>query len=122
MAFGEQLKHKADEVHLQDKAKDFGDAVAEVIKEAIGLIAGLAQDNRPKVDDALNKAEAKLVQTSGGKHAETVTKVRASVDKGIDKLVEKNTGPKATPTQPSSPVPDDRHSAFDEDNAAGSPS
>ena len=75
MAFGEQLKHKADEVHLQDKAKDFGDAVAEVIKEAIGLVAGLAQDNRPKVDEALDKAEAKLVQTNGGKHAETVRTV-----------------------------------------------
>jgi hypothetical protein len=122
VAFGEQLKHKADEVHLQDKAKDFGDAVAEVIKEAVALVAGLAQDNRPKVDDALNKAEAKLIQTNGGKHAETVTKVRASVDKGIDKLVEHNSGPKAPPTPPSSPVPDDRHSAFDEDSPAGSPS
>ena len=122
MAFGEQLKHKADEVHLQEKARDFGDAVADVLKEAVTLVAGLAQDNRPKVDEALNKAEAKLVQTNGGKHAETVTKVRASVDKGIDKLVEKNAGPKAAPTPPSSPVPDDRHSAFDEDTTAGSPS
>lgn len=122
MAFGEQLKHKADEVHLQDKAKDFGDAVAEVIKEAVGLVAGLAQDNRPKVDEALDKAELKLASTSGGKHAETVTKVRASVDKGIDKLVEHNTGPKAPPTTPSSTVPDDRHSAFDDDTPAGSPS
>ena len=52
-----------------------------------------AQDNRPKVDEALDKAEAKLVQTNGGKHAETVTKVRASVDKGIDKLVEHNDRP-----------------------------
>jgi hypothetical protein len=122
VTFGEQLKHKADEVHLQDKAKDFGDAVAEVVKEAMTLVAGLAQDNRPKVDEALDKAEAKLVQTNGGKHAETVTKVRASVDKGIDKLVEQNAGPKATPTPPSSSVPDDRHSAFDEDTPAGSPS
>ena len=122
MAFGEQLKHKADEVHLQDKAKDFGDAVAEVIKEAVALVAALAHDNRPKVDNALDKAEAKLVQTNGGKHAETVTKVRASVDKGIDKLVEHNTGPKVPPTPPSSSVPDDRHSAFDEDSPAGSPS
>ena len=122
MDFGEQLKHKADEVHLQEKARDFGDAVADVLKEAVTLVAGLAQDNRPKVDEALNKAEAKLVQTNGGKHAETVTKVRASVDKGIDKLVEKNAGAKAAPTPPSSPVPDDRHSAFDEDTTAGSPS
>ena len=122
MTFGEQLKHKADEVHLQDKAKDFGDAVAEVVKEAMTLVAGLAQDNRPKVDEALDKAEAKLVQTNGGKHAETVTKVRASVDKGFDMLVEKNAGPKAPPTPPSTTVPDDRHSAFDEDTPAGSPS
>ena len=50
MSFGEQLKHKADEVHLQDKAKDFGDAVADVLKEAVTLVASLAQENRPKVD------------------------------------------------------------------------
>ncbi len=122
MAFGEQLKHKADEVHLQDKAKDFGDAVADVIKEAVSLVAGYAQNNRPKVDEALDKAEAKLAQTKNGKHAETVTKVRASVDKGIDKLVEHNTTEaKATPTPPPTSVPDDRHSAFDEDSPAGSP-
>ena len=91
-------------------------------RRPLRLVAALAHDNRPKVDDALDKAEAKLVQTNGGKHAETVTKVRASVDKGIDKLVEHNTGPKAPPTPPSTPVPDDRHSAFDEDSPAGSPS
>lgn len=28
MSFGEQMKRKADEVHLQEKAKDFGDAMA----------------------------------------------------------------------------------------------
>ena len=145
MAFGEQMKNKADEVHLQDKAKDFGDAVADVIKEAVGLVAGFAQDNRPKVDEVLDKAQTTLAQTNGGKHAETVTKVRASVDKGIDKLVEHQTPatpetpragspvppmppvPPMTPPAataapvPPAPVPDDRHSAFDED-PAGSPS
>ena len=63
MAFGEQLKHKADEVHLQDKAKDFGDAVVEITKEAVAARGRLAQDNRRKVDEALDKAEAKLDQT-----------------------------------------------------------
>ena len=135
MAFGEQMKNKADEVHLQDKAKDFGDAVADVVKEAVGLVAGFAQDNRPKVDEALDKAQTKLAQTSGGKHADTVTKVRASVDKGLDKLAEQNAAQKASPPAPTTPmappspmapvapipVPDDVHSAFDED-PAGSPS
>jgi len=116
VSFGEQLKSKADEVHLQEKAKDFGDAVAEVVKAAMSLVADYAQENRLKVDSALDKAEAKIEERTGGKHAETVSKVRAGVDKGIDKLVEQK-GKPAT-------VPDDKHSAFDDDvdSPAGSPS
>ena len=113
MSFGDQLKSKADEVHLQEKAKDFGDAIAEMIKAIVSFIAGYAQDNREKVDSALDKAEAKIEEKTGGKHADTVTKVRASVDKGIDKLVEQQPKPK---------VPDDKHSAFDDDTPEGSPS
>jgi hypothetical protein len=114
VSFGEQLKSKADEVHLQEKAKDFGDALAEMVKAAIALVAGYAHDNREKVDSALDKAEAKITEKTGGKHNDTVLKVRAGVDKGIDKIVEHQ----AKPTV----VPDDKHSAFDEDNPEGSPS
>ena len=126
MTFGEQMKHKADEVNLQGKAKDFGDAVIEVIKAAIGLAAGYASENREKVDGALDKAAQTIDEKTGGKHADTVTKVRAQVDKGIDKLVEQKPEPttSATPTTASAtpPVPDDTYSAFDDDAPSGSPS
>ena len=115
MSFGEQLKSKADEVHLQEKAKDFGDAIAEMVKAIVSLVAGYAEQNREKVDGALDKAEAKIEEKTGGKHSETVTKVRAGVDKGLDKLVEQQ---QAKPTV----VPDDKHSAFDDDAPSGSPS
>lgn len=120
MSFGEQLKSKADEVHLQEKAKDFGDAVVEMAKAAMSVAAGYAQQNRDKVDGALDKAEATIGEKTGGKHADTVTKVRASVDKGIDKLVEQKNDTAAPPTSASA-VPDDKHSAFDEDSPAGNP-
>lgn len=114
MTFSEQMKHKADEVNLQGKAKDFGDAVAELVKTAVGLAAGFASENREKVDGALDKAAQTIDARTGGKHADTVTKVRAQVDKGIDRLVEKQGTP---------PVPDDTFSAFDDDDpASGSPS
>ena len=115
MSFGEQLKSKADEVHLQEKAKDFGDAIAEMVKAIVSLVAGYAEQNREKVDGALDKAEAKIEEKTGGKHSETVTKVRAGVDKGLDKLVEQQ---QSKPTV----VPDDKHSAFDDDAPSGSPS
>jgi len=117
VSFGEQMKHKADEVHFQEKAKDFGDAVVEMARAALSAAATYAQQNRGKVDGALDKAEAKISERTGVKHADTVTKVRASVDKGIDKLVEQHD--QGAP--PSPVVPDDKHSAFDEDSPAGNP-
>jgi hypothetical protein len=120
VSFGEQLKSKADEVHLAEKAKDFGDAVVDMAKAVMSVAAGYAHENRGKVDGALDKAEATIEEKVGGKHADTVTKVRASVDKGIDKLVEHHD--KAAPTPTAAPVvPDDKHSAFDEEAPAGSP-
>ena len=121
MSFGEQLKHKADEVHLQEKAKDFGDAVVQMAKAAVSAAAGYAQENRDKVDGALDKASLKIDEKTGGKHADTVTKVRASVDKGIDKLVEQHHGTTATTPTPASSVPDDKHRAFDNPNEDESP-
>ncbi|OFE18925.1 hypothetical protein BA895_01825 [Humibacillus sp. DSM 29435] len=139
MTFGEDMKRKADEVHLQDKAKDFGDAVAELVKAAVGMVGSFAAENREKVDVALDKAQAKVAENTNDKHIDTVTKVRSQVDKGFDKLVEqrdKAGSPATSPTGatdarpsaewPRTPVPDDMHSAFDDDDgtdlAAGSPS
>jgi VIT1/CCC1 family predicted Fe2+/Mn2+ transporter len=119
VTFNEQMKQKADEVNLQGKAKDLGDALVEVAKAALGLAAGYASENREKVDGMLDKAAQTIDERTGGKHAESVTKVRAQVDKGIDKLVEQRQGDGPGPTPP---VPDDRYSAFDDDAPAGSPS
>ncbi len=133
MSFGDQMKQKADEVHLQDKAKDFGDAVAEVVKAAVGMASHYAAENRPKVDGMLDKAEAKIGEKAGPKHAETITKARSKVDQGLDKVSEKapeTGGPTATDVPESNPwatpadstVPPDTTSAFDEQGPDGSPS
>lgn len=133
MSFGDQMKQKVDEVHLQEKAKDFGDAVSEVVKAAVGMASSYAAENRPKVDGMLDKAEAKIGEKAGPKHAETITKARSKVDQGLDKVSEKaaetgepvapaGTGsdPWVTPVDPT--VPPDTTSAFDEQGPAGSPS
>jgi hypothetical protein len=123
------MKNKADEVHLQAKAKDFGDAVAEMVKAAVSIAARYAKENREKVDGALDKVEGTISERTNGKHTDTVSKVRAGVDKGIDKLVEKSGSQTAAPgstgsagSTTGSSVPDDRHSAFDDDTPEGSPS
>ncbi len=129
MTFGDDMKRKADEVHLQGKAKDFGDAVTELVKAAVGMVGGFAAENREKVDGALDKAQETVGGNLKGRSADQVTKVRAQVDKGLDKLVDQHDkaggAPRASaaPTSdsrpdaqwPATPVPDDVHSAFDDD-------
>ena len=134
MTFGDDMKRKADEVHLQDKAKDFGDAVSELVKAAVGMVGGFAAENREKVDGALDKAQETVAGNLSGRSADKVTKVRSQVDRGLDKLADQ--GDKAarptsteTPTGatherpgaewPTTPVPDDMHSAFDDDAEGG---
>lgn len=119
MSFGEQMKRKADEVHLQEKAKDLGDAMAELMKAAVDAAAGYAAENRDKVDGVLDIAERKVGENISGKRAETVGKVRAQVDKTLDKLAEKGAKDQGAPADPpravwpTTPVPDDMHSSFD---------
>jgi hypothetical protein len=110
VTFGGQLRQKADEVRLQEKAKDFGDAVAEVVTTAVGLVAGYAKENRSRLDEALDSAERFVNDRTDGKHAETVLKVRSSVVKGVDSLMEH--GDERPRTAGRDTVPDDVHSAF----------
>ncbi len=130
MTFGDDMKRKADEVNLQGKAKELGDAVTELVKAAVGMVGGFAAENREKVDGALDKAQETVGGNLKGKSADKVTKVRAQVDKGLDKLVDQHDkagapSASAAPTSdaharpdvewPTTPVPDDMHSAFDDD-------
>jgi hypothetical protein len=118
---GGQLKQKVDEVQLQEKAKDFGDAVAEVVTTAVGLVAGYVKENRSRFDDALDTAERFVNERTDGKHAEQVLKVRSSVDKGVDSIVQQSET-RPTTTGDAGAVPDDVHSAFgDESDEPGTP-
>ncbi len=128
MTFNEQLKHKAEEVHLQEKARDFGDAVAEVVKTALAAAAGYAAQNRSKVDEMLDKAEDAVTRKAGATRSDAVAGAREYVDRGIDKLVAKHESTpagsgKGATAGPDSDVPDDTFVAFpDDDEGAGHPS
>lgn len=105
------------------------------MKAAVDMATGYAAENRDKVDGVLDMAEQKFGENISGKRAETVGKVRAQVDKTLDKLAEKGAnahgeqGAQHDPPRavwPTTPVPDDMHSSFDaaDDDAtpSGSPS
>lgn len=128
MTFSDDLRRKANEADLPDKAKGLGDAVADLVKAAAAMVGSFTADNREKVDGALDRAQEKVEENVSGRSVDKVTRARASFDKGLDKLTEQSerqqsstTGSPPDGQWPTTPVPDDMHSAFDDDDDEGSP-
>lgn len=88
MTFGEEIKKKADEVSLDTKAREFGDALAEMAKTAIGLVTNAAKENQDKIEGAIDKAAGTIDEKTGGKHSETIAKVKDQAQTGLGKIVE----------------------------------
>lgn len=135
MTFSDDLRRKANDADLPEKAKGLGDALADLIKAALTMVGSFTAENRERVDGALDRAQEKVEENVSGRSVDKVTRVRASVDKGLDKLTDQ--GEKlarrsgATPPDeprvrpdgqwPRTPVPDDVHSAFDDEPGSAPP-
>lgn len=134
MTFSDDLRRRANEADLPHKAKGVGDAAADLVKAALAMVGSFTADNREKVDGALDRAQEKVEENVSGRSVDKVTRARASFDQGLDKLtgqgeLQSDSTPARRPDGqwPTTPVPDDMHSAFDDDASdddapAGSPS
>ncbi len=122
MSFLDKLKHKADELHLQEKAehlaeqaKEAAQQAAEQAKEAAQQAkekAGeLAHENREKIEGLADKAGHAIDERTGGKYADKIAKAKDQVTRGVDKVAEQRPvedvpGPEAaTPTPEEPPAP-----------------
>ena len=80
----------AKDLGLPPKTEDFLRQADHTVAEAVGEAARKAGDytrsNRDKITDVLDKAERAVAEKTDGKYADTVTKVRATADKGIAKI------------------------------------
>lgn len=121
MGFMEKMKQKAEEYDLQGKAGQFADAVEKTTKDAVVKAGELAHDNRDKVTSGLDKVGAKIDEQTDGKYHDKVTKAKASVTKGVDKIAEQRAAAPGSPGTPGTPAADEAPSAPPSAPAAESP-
>ncbi|XVX20457.1 antitoxin [Actinomycetota bacterium] len=88
MTFGDNMKRKADEVGLEQKAKDLIDALAEIAKSAVGNAGAYASQHQDKIDEVIEKASQKVNEKTDGKYAVKVEKAKESLHKQSEKLAE----------------------------------
>ena len=97
-----KVKQKAEEWDVQGKAEKLAAEVDKVAHEAKDKAAELADDNRGKIRENLDKAGAKIDERTDGKYADKVAKAKDTVAGGVDKLAEQRPG---GPTPPGATAP-----------------
>jgi ElaB/YqjD/DUF883 family membrane-anchored ribosome-binding protein len=87
-----KVKEKAEEWDVQGKADKLAAEVDKVAHDAKHKAAELADDNRGKIRENLDKAGAKIDERTEGKYADKVAKAKETVAGGVDKLAEQRPG------------------------------
>ncbi len=100
-----KVKQKAEEWDVQGKAEKLAAEVDKVAHEAKDKAAELADENRGKIRENLDKAGAKIDERTEGKYADKVAKAKDTVVGGVDKLAEQRPGGSTPPgtTPPRTP-------------------
>lgn len=88
MSFLDKIKQKAEELDLEQKAKDLADAAAKAAQQAKEKAGEIAHEQRDKVEEVLDKAGHAIDEKTEGKYHDKVVKAKDSVVKGVDKLAE----------------------------------
>lgn len=83
-SFVDKLKTKAEELHLKEKVEGLADQADKLTRQAAGKVGDVTHDNRAKVEDLLDKAAAKVDETTGGKYSDKIAKARKSASHGVD--------------------------------------
>ena len=92
-----KVKQKAEEWDVQGKAEKLAAEVDKVAHEAKDKAAELADDNRGKIRENLDKAGAKIDERTEGKYADKVARAKQTVAGGVDKLAEQRPGGSTPP-------------------------
>jgi len=109
MTFMDRLKRRAEELDLQGRADQLAEAAAKAAHQAKDKAAELADENRDKVGNVLDKAGAAIDERTQGKYADKVAKAKVQVAKGVDKLAEQRPdrgGPTSAQDAPPRPPQD----------------
>jgi ElaB/YqjD/DUF883 family membrane-anchored ribosome-binding protein len=105
-----RVKHKAVEWDVQGKAEKVAAELDKVAHEAKDKAAELADENRGKIRENLDKAGAKIDERTEGKYADKVAKAKDTVAGGVDKLADQRPGG-ATPPGSTAPGASGRSSS-----------
>ena len=85
----ETLKQMIDEYDLDRRFNEFTEHAEQAVRRTLDTAADYAHEHRDDVDRLLTRVSTSIDERTEGKYADHVTKVRAQLDRGVERLAER---------------------------------
>lgn len=109
-SLGESIRAKVEEYELDRHLAELAGTVEHAVRQGVARAGELAHEHKGDIERLLDKAAGAVDRRTDGKHADTISQVRGSLERGVARIAEQRpdagtgTGP-VTDAPPTGDVP-----------------
>lgn len=101
--FTETIRAKLDEYEVDRHLSELASTLEDVVRQGVARAGELAHEHKGDIDRLIDKAATAVDRRTDGKHADRISQVRGSLERGVERIAEQRAG--GTPDAPGSDVP-----------------
>lgn len=89
---GETIRAKLDEYEVERHLSELAGSVEHVVRQGVAKAGELAHEHKGDLERLFDKAAGAVDRHTDGKHADKISQVRGSLERGVDKLADQRGG------------------------------
>jgi hypothetical protein len=99
----ETIRAKMEEYEVDRHLNDLATTLEGAVRHGVARAGELAHEHKGDIERLLDKAAGAVDRRTDGKHAERISQVRGSLERGVEKIADHRPG--AAPDEPETDVP-----------------
>jgi hypothetical protein len=97
------IRAKMEEYEVDRHLNDLATSLEGAVRQGVAKAGELAHEHKGDIERLLDKAAGAVDRRTDGKHAERISQVRGSLERGVEKIADQRSG--GTPDAPGADVP-----------------
>ena len=97
----ETIRAKMEAYEVDRHLEEFASTLEHAVRQGIAKVGELAHEHKGDLERLFDKAASALDSRTDGRHAETISQVRGSLERGVDKIADQR--PDDAPDEPDEP-------------------
>jgi RNA-splicing ligase RtcB len=86
------IRAKMEEYDVDRHLNDLASTLESAVRQGVAKAGELAHEHKGDIDRLLDKAAGAVDRHTDGKHADRISQVRGSLDRGVEKIAEQRAG------------------------------